>query len=136
MRGILSDVNSEGHLDRILAVWQTSPDWTLVWTELDLIVETFNSLGLAGRTPDNQLWRLCQQEELILITGNRNQDGPTSLESVIREENSPQSLPVITLANSKRVIAHRGYAEVTAIRILEILIDMPRLLGSGRLYAP
>lgn len=99
-------------------------------------IESFRSLGFDRQMPDDELWRACQGDGLVLVTGNRNKDGPTSLEAVIGAENTPTSLPVITVANLKRVTTDRAYAEATALRLLERLIDMPLLLGAGRLYIP
>jgi len=49
-----------------------------------------------------------------LIAGNRNDDGPDSLEAVIRDENQPDSLPVVTIANPDRMLNDRLYAEEVA----------------------
>jgi hypothetical protein len=38
---------------------------------------------------------------MILLTGNRNLKDPDSLEQTIREENTPFSLPVITIVIRK-----------------------------------
>ena len=136
MRGILADVNIEGHLARIVAVFLESPEWIEFWSELELTVESFERLGFDPNTPDDEIWRTCQQEGLVLVTTNRNSEGPTSLESVMRNENTLSSLPIITIADAARVFNDRSYAEIVSIKILEYLIDMQTLLGSGRLYAP
>lgn len=68
--------------------------------------------------------------------GHRNADGPDSLEMVIQTENLPESLPIITLANPKRIIRDRVYAERVAERVLDYLTRIDELLGAGRLYAP
>ena len=136
MRGILADVNVEGHLDRIITVFLESPEWIEFWSELELTAESFESLGLDPDTPDDEIWRACQQKGLVLVTTNRNSDGPTSLESVMRNENTLSSLPIITIADAVRVINDRAYAELVSIKILEYLTDMRDYLGSGRLYAP
>ena len=49
-----------------------------------------------------------------MITGNRNDESPDSLEATIRNENQPDSLPVITIADSDRVLRDRLYAEKVA----------------------
>jgi len=71
-----------------------------------------------------------------LVTANRNADTADSLERVIRAENQPDSLPVLTLADPRRVERDRAYAERTAERILDYLLRIDELRGSGRLYAP
>jgi hypothetical protein len=42
---------------------------------------------------------------MILITANRSMKGKDSLEQVMREENTPTSLPVITIGNIDRLMA-------------------------------
>jgi hypothetical protein len=45
-------------------------------------------------------------------------------------------LPVITLADSRRIYKDRAYAQHTAEALLEYLIDIESLRGTGRLYIP
>ena len=40
-----------------------------------------------------------QAEHLILITDNRNLDSENSLEATIRRNNTPESLPIFTIAD-------------------------------------
>lgn len=61
-------------------------------------------------------------EELVLITGNRNDDGADSLEATIRNENQPDSLPVITIADQDRVLQDRLSAERVAESLLDYLL--------------
>jgi hypothetical protein len=70
------------------------------------------------------------------VTGNRNDDGPDSLEATIRNENQPDSLPVITIANTERVLKHRQYAHTVAERVLEKLIAIDDFRGTGRICVP
>jgi hypothetical protein len=99
-------------------------------------VLSFPAVGLAYDSPDTVIWRTCQREQHVLITGNRNDDGPDSLEAVIRDESQPDSLPVITLANPNRVLQDRLYAEKVAARLLEYLMRIDEVRGAGRLYVP
>jgi hypothetical protein len=39
----------------------------------------------------------------MLITGNRNEDGPASLETTIQASNTPASLPVLTISAPQRL---------------------------------
>ena len=71
-----------------------------------------------------------------MITGNRNDDGPDSLEATIRNENQPDSLPVITIADTDRVLQDRPYAHTVAERLLEKLIAIDDFRGTGRIYFP
>jgi len=71
-----------------------------------------------------------------LITGNRNDDGPDSLEATIRNENQPESLPVITIGDADRVLRDRLSAENVAGRLLDYLMRIDEVRGVGRLYVP
>jgi hypothetical protein len=71
-----------------------------------------------------------------MITGNRNAEGPESLEMTIRQRNTPDCLPVLTLADPDRIQRDRQYAEAVVERLFDILIDSGVLRGTGRLYLP
>ena len=77
MRGIISDVNIQGQV-RNLVTFLESPAWRDVWKALNLPVYTFEDVGLTPQAPDNLVWELCQREQLVLITANRNADKPDS----------------------------------------------------------
>ena len=135
MRGMLADNDVQGQVEFLLSIW-LSDTWRDLWHELSLTVERFSTLGLSRNSPDALIWRMCQQNQLVLITGNRNKDGNDSLEAIIRAENLPTSLPVMTLANPTRVSHDRPYAERVAEKLLEHLISIEHLRGSGRIYVP
>ncbi len=97
---------------------------------------TFEDLGIDRSASDAILWRVCQREELVLVTNNRNAAGPDSLEMVVREENRPNSLPVFTLANPDRVRNDGEYAEQVAARLLDYLIYLDEVRGAGRIFIP
>ncbi len=78
----------------------------------------------------------CRTDGIVLITGNRNNDGPESLEATILELNEPHSLPVLTIGHPQRVLRESAYADRIAERILELLLDLDRVRGAGRLYVP
>jgi hypothetical protein len=135
MRGILADINVGKQRRAILAIW-ASEAWRDLWTALGLSVESFPSLNLPYNASDELIWATCQREGLVLITGNRNQRGSDSLEAAILRENQPDSLPVITIADPRRVLSDRLYAEQVAERLLEKLIAIDDLRGAGRVYVP
>ncbi len=135
MRGILADNNVEGHVNRLLFLLR-GDEWGDVWASLGLTVESFDGLGLARDTPDDVLWHVCQQRELILITANRLQRTEDSLEGTIRRHNSPQSLPVVTLADADRILEDRAYADRAIVKLLEYLLEIDNYRGTGRLYVP
>ena len=62
--------------------------------------------------------------------------GPESLETVVRNENQPGSLPVFTLAKADRIRTNRNYAEKTAERLLEYLASLGEIRGTGQIYLP
>lgn len=135
MPTILSDHNIQGHLDVLLSIW-TSPEWKELWELLDCKVQTFRSRRLPRNTPDSDLWRLCQSEQMILLTANRNARGENSLEAVSRNLNQPDSIPVLTIADADRLIADRKYAESVASRIMDFLANVENLRGTRRLFVP
>ncbi len=135
MRGILADINIEGIMVHLGRIW-LSATWREIWFDLDLSIESFESLGLRPDSPDAAIWRTCQQQALVLITANRNADGPESLEMVIRGGNQSDSLPVITLGDARRILRERPYAEKAAERILDYLMRIDQVRGAGRLYVP
>jgi hypothetical protein len=135
MRGIPADINVGKQRDAVLAIW-ASDAWRHLWTGLGLVVEDFPGLGLSYDASDAVIWRTCQREGLVLVTGNRNRRGPDSLEAVIQDENRPDSLPVITLADADRVLRDRLYAERVAGGLLDYLMRIDEVRGVGRLYVP
>ena len=135
MPSILADGNIEGHLKALVYVLE-SPAWQDLWAAVDVEVMTFDQLGLHKDVSDLILWRSCQDRDVILITGNRNDDGPDSLESAIRLENTTSCLPVLTISDPARIFTDRLYAEHVSERLLETLIDIEALRGSGRIYLP
>ncbi len=135
MRGILADINIGRQRQAILAIWATDT-WRDLWSSLGLSVASFPSLGLSYGASDALIWATCQREGLVLITGNRNKRGADSLEAVIQRENRADSLPVITIADPRRVLNDRLYAEQVAERLLEKLIAIDDFCGAGRIYVP
>jgi hypothetical protein len=135
MLAILSDHDVEGQLKVLSSIW-TSADWIELWEMLGGHVHTFRTLGIPQTIKDSDLWELCQQRQLVLVTGNRNADDEDSLEFASQRLNQPESLPVVTIADADRVTLERRYAERVAAEILEILYDIDRFRGARRLYVP
>jgi hypothetical protein len=135
MRGILGDINAEGALTSLRLIW-LSDAWRELWIGFNLKVESFRTLGLPLDAPDSLIWRTCQREQLVLITENRNKRGPESLEATIQNENQSDSLPVITIASTDRVLRDRLYAEKVSERLLDYLMRIDELRGTGRIDVP
>jgi len=135
VKGILADANCAGHLALLLRLFQQY--WRQeVWEFLRLAQVSFADLGLLPGASDREVWEVCQREQVVLVTANRNDEGPESLESTIQQQNTPQSLPVFTLANDQRVLRDRQYAETVADRLIEVLFDIDSYRGTGRIFLP
>jgi hypothetical protein len=135
MLAIMADHDIEGQVQLVLHLCM-SPEWHAIWTELAVRVESFASLGLPVNTPDAALWQFCQTQQIILITGNRNEDGPESLEAVLQTSNTAASMPVFTISEPQRLLSSGAYAHRVVERLIEYLIDVENLRGTGRLYLP
>jgi predicted nuclease of predicted toxin-antitoxin system len=95
----------------------------------------FEEAGLLENSSDRPVWQVAQSNQMIILTANRNMKGDDSLEQVIREENSLQSLPVVTIVNKER-LDEQIYRERCASRLVEILFDIDNYMGVGRVYIP
>jgi hypothetical protein len=82
------------------------------------------------------VWETCQQEELVLLTDNRNKKDQDSLEMTIQTQNTPASLPVFTIANVPHLRASQDYANRIIDKLLDSLLRIDALRGTGRLYLP
>jgi len=128
---ILADRNIEGHAIRL---WDTFVSEG--WQELcPLQFLMFVDVGLADDTNDREVWQFAQSHWMILLTDNRNMKGKDSLARVLREENTPDSIPVITIGSLQN-LAERDYRQSCATRLAEIIIDLEDYLGTGRLFIP
>lgn len=106
------------------------------WAEYQLIeFRSFTEAGLERDSPDRAIWRFCQRQGFLLLTGNRNQDAPDSLEQTIQEENTADSLPVITISQPQRLI-EAEYRERCVHSLIEITLHLNNFLGSARLFIP
>ena len=106
------------------------------WLELcPLELVTFVQAGLPVDSNDRTVWRFAQAHNMILLTHNRNMNDADSLEQTIREENTPTSLPVITLGRVDR-LRERAYRERCVVRLIEIGLEMEQYVGTGRIFIP
>ena len=135
VRAIMSDANIQGHVIGLLRILQ-GPDWGEFWTPLNLEVRTFAEVGLPHDASDSEVWDACQREQISLITANRNQEGPDSLEAVLRSRNTPSSLPVFTIGDIQLFAKSRTHAIQVAVRLLDYLMEIDEFRGAGRLYLP
>jgi hypothetical protein len=135
VKAILADNNIRGHLAALMRILH-SADFAEFWDSLHLPTTTFHELSLTEEAADAVLWQVCQREQIVLVTANRNAAGPDSLEATIRAHNTPDCLPVFTIANANRVLQDREYAERVAVKLLDYLLDIENFKGTGRLYLP
>lgn len=135
MTGILADADIQGHFTVLLRLFR-DVSRSEIWNSLELSTPRFEDLGLTADASDRQIWQQCQRRQLVLLTANRNDEGPDSLESVLRTENQPECLPVFTLANPKRFLRDRESAGRVADRLLEYLFDIEVHRGASRLFLP
>ncbi len=135
MLKIMADNDVVGHVRALIQICE-SPPWDEFWHKARCEFLTLADLGLPENATDAEIWNACQENEIVLVTGNRNADRPESLEMTIPLRNDEQSLPVITLADRDRIDRDRAYAETVVERVLEILFDFDNLRGTRRLYVP
>jgi len=57
------------------------------------------------------------------------------LAQTIQDENTPTSLPVVTVSVVDR-LRERHYRERCVERLIEIIVDIENHLGVGRIYIP
>jgi hypothetical protein len=135
MRAIMADNDLVGHVGEIVRVL-LSDEWREIWLGLHLEVQTFADLSLKTDASDADVWNVCQEEQVILITGNRNKKGPDSLEATIQIHNTSNSLPVLTISDPNRVLRSRTYLDEVVVSLLDYLLFIDNVRGAGRLWLP
>lgn len=135
MKGILADVHVSGPVENLVRAMQSEP-WAEFWKHLGLALFHFDDVGLTPTSTDLEIWQRCQAEQLVLITNNRNEDSPDSLEATIRQHNTPGSLPVFTIGNLDQFRLSRAYATRVLERLYEYLLEIESVRGTGRLFLP
>ncbi len=137
MEGILADADVEGQLEVLVGIIHSTM-WREFWEHLRIRVYSFEELGLTSNAADVFVWRACQRRQIVLVTDNRNKHGDDSLEATLLRENHPNHLPVFTLSNARRIriMKDKAFAAATAEKMIQYLLDIERLRGTGRLYLP
>ena len=97
---------------------------------------TFAEMDLSINSDDRTVWRLAQENQMILLTANRSMEGKDSLEQVLREENTSESLPVITVSNADRLLNDSEYRGRCAESLVEIVLDIDTYRGARRIFIP
>lgn len=108
----------------------------LGWTELlSIRFVTFREVGLLMDSSDRLVWQFAQDNQMLLLTANRNMQGENSLEQVMREKNTENSFPVITIASLDR-LDEFDYRQRCVERLIEVVLEMKSYMGAGRLFIP
>ncbi|ARI80708.1 DUF5615 family PIN-like protein [Microcystis sp. LEGE 00066] len=97
---------------------------------------TFAEMDLSINIDDRTVWRLAQENQMILLTANRSMEGKDSLEQVLREENTSESLPVITVSNADRLLNDSEYRGRCVESLVEIVLDIDTYRGARRIFIP
>jgi predicted nuclease of predicted toxin-antitoxin system len=128
---ILVDYNMEGQA-RLLFNTLSRDGWVDL-LEIEFIY--FAGAGLSPKSDDTTIWRYAQQHGLIILTDNRNREDETSLTATIERENTPTSLPVVTVGDVQR-LAESEYCQAAALRLAEIIMYLENEMGTGRTFVP
>jgi hypothetical protein len=97
---------------------------------------TFAEMDLSINSDDRTVWRLAQENQMILLTANRSMKGKDSLEQVMREENTSESLPVITVSTADRLLNDSEYRGRCVESLVEIVLDIDTYRGARRIFVP
>lgn len=54
----------------------------------------------------------------------------------MREENTPTSLPVVTIGNIERLLAEPDYRDRCVNRLVDIVLDIDTYRGARRIFIP
>jgi predicted nuclease of predicted toxin-antitoxin system len=127
----LVDYNLDGYALILLGILMK-----LGWLELlSIQFMTFKDAGLSMDSSDRLVWQYAQENQMLILTANRNMKGADSLEQVMREENTENALPVVTIGNLDR-FSEPDYRERCVERLIEIVVNIDHYKGAGRLFIP
>ena len=129
---ILIDRNLEGQALVLLGIITNKGLLEL----LSVSFVTLKEAGLPIDSNDRVIWQFIQSNQMILLTGNRSMKGKDSLERAMREENTPDSLPVVTIGNTDRLMGDPKYRDLCAERLIDIMLYIDNYKGVGRVFIP
>jgi predicted nuclease of predicted toxin-antitoxin system len=135
VKGLIADANIQGQVEYLVQRMRADA-WADFWQELGLVLCRFEDVGLSFASTDQEVWNICQAEQLVLITDNRNLDSDDSLEATIRRNNTPASLPVFTIADMSEFRTDNIYVERVIEALYDYLLRIDDVRGAGRLYLP
>jgi hypothetical protein len=123
MRGLLADVNLQGHAAFVRLVLESRGLWKVL-NELGFEFTTFDQLQFPPDLDDRTLWNRCQLDGWVLFTENRNQNGRDSLEATLADSWQIGMLLVLTLANKREFERSRDYVDRVANDVAELLFGI------------
>jgi hypothetical protein len=97
---------------------------------------TFAELDIPTDSDDRIVWRLAQENRMVLLTANRSMKGKDSLEQVMREESTSASLPVVTISNADRLLSDPEYRSRCIESLIEIVLSIDSYRGAQRIFIP
>jgi hypothetical protein len=112
-----------------------SPEWVALAAALELQFIELKDVELPTDALDGAVWQRSQDVGALLITGNRS-SGAGSLDQTIAEQAGPESLPVLTIGDPRRVMRDPVYARECALSLLDFVERIETLRGTGRLFIP
>jgi hypothetical protein len=66
VKGLIPDANIQGQVEHLVQRTQAEP-WADFWQALGLVLRRFEDVGLSESSTDNEVWNVCQAEQLILM---------------------------------------------------------------------
>lgn len=129
---VLVDHNLKGHAVVLFGAI-ASQGWLNI---VPIQFVTFEEVNLSIDSDDRMVWQFAQDNQMLLLTANRSMKGKDSLEQVMREENSSDSLPVITVSSADRLLNDSEYRGRCVESLIEIILDIETYLGARRIFIP
>jgi hypothetical protein len=134
MRGLLADVNVQGHLPYLHRLLVVLDLWEVLKAE-KIELAAFPDVHLAQDLNDRAIWQFCQSEAWVLLTDNRNDEGEDSLQRTLDTAWRVGHLPVVTVSDKRRLIRDEDYALRLAAHVADVLYgaaqgeyrDQPRI---------
>ena len=128
---VLLDHDLEGQVPFLEAGWRET-GWNRY---LDLELIRLRDLNVPNDASDQDIWRYVQRAHLLFLTNNRNREDATSLQATIERENTPRSLPVLTVSDKDKLVLP-AYRQQAAHKLAAVIIDLENYLGVGRVFIP
>ena len=128
---LLLDHDLEGQVPFLEAGWRET-GWDQ-YLHLELI--RLRDLNVPNDASDQDIWHYVQREHLLLLTNNCNREDATSLQATLERENTPDSLPVLTVSDKDKLVLP-AYRQQAAHKLAAVIIDLENYLGVGRVFIP